>query len=213
MKILILDFDGVIADSLSLQVKSVNKFSNKFGYQKIISVKIFKAYNMQEIIEKIKMPEKYLITAIQKIREEASKHYDKVLLFKGINEVLVELSKKYKLIILSSNQESTIKTFLEKNNMKNLFSAIYTGEKLFDKHIIIGNIIKDFNVSKKDVIFIGDEQRDIEAGKKSGIKTGGVTWGYNSKERLIKENPDFLFEKAEELLQLVKQEKDENDSE
>jgi phosphoglycolate phosphatase len=203
MKLIIMDFDGVIADSLELQVRSVNKFSEKYRYQKIHSKEMFKDYSMREVIKKIKIPTIHLFTVVKKVKGESSKHYDEVKLFKGIKPVLIKLRKKYCLAILSSNEEKTIKLFLGKNNLNGIFSAVYTGKKLFDKHLIMKRILKDFKVSKEDAIFIGDEQRDVEAGKKSGIKTGAVTWGYNSKERLMKENPDMLFEKPAELLRLL----------
>lgn len=203
MKLVIFDFDGVIADSLDLQVQSVNKFSDNYNYQKIDSVKIFKDYSMREVIEKIRIPKIHLITVIRKVKKESGKNYGEVKLFKGIRNVLMKLSKKYCLVILSSNQENTIKNFLKRNKLDNVFSAIYTPKGLFDKHLVMDRIIKRFNAAKQEVIFIGDEQRDIEAGKKSGVKTGAVTWGYNSKERLINEEPDFLFEKPQELLTLI----------
>ena len=48
-----------------------------------------------------------------------------------------------------------------------------------------------------------DEVRDIEAARKSGIKSVAVTWGYNSKDALLKENPDFLINSPDELRNII----------
>jgi phosphoglycolate phosphatase-like HAD superfamily hydrolase len=48
-----------------------------------------------------------------------------------------------------------------------------------------------------------DEVRDIEAAKKSGIKSIAVAWGYNTKDALIKENPDFLVNSPDELINII----------
>ena len=53
-----------------------------------------------------------------------------------------------------------------------------------------------------NVLYVGDEVRDIEAAKKAGIRIAAVTWGYNSKKALEAYKPDYLVTKPEELLQI-----------
>ena len=36
----------------------------------------------------------------------------------------------------------------------------------------------------EDVVYVGDETRDIVAARKLGIRVAAVTWGYNSSEAL-----------------------------
>jgi len=204
MKIAIIDFDGVIADSLDMQITVVNKFSEEFGYLKIKSKKEYRQYSMQEVIEHIRIPKERLDEAVKKIKKEASKKYNTVPLFKGVQEVLSRMGEEYKLIIVSSNEEKTIKDYLTKNKIRKLFhDKIYTSSGLFNKYQIIDRIIKKFKVSPEDVLFIGDEQRDIETGKRLKIKTVAITWGYDSRNRLLKEKPDLIVNKPEELLALV----------
>ncbi len=54
-----------------------------------------------------------------------------------------------------------------------------------------------------DVIFIGDETRDIEACKRAGIRCVAVTWGYNSEKSLAAQNPHRVFHRPEELRALI----------
>ena len=51
--------------------------------------------------------------------------------------------------------------------------------------------------------FVGDEVRDIEAGKKVGINTIAVSWGYNTKSALDKEHPDYLIDFPLELEKII----------
>jgi len=53
------------------------------------------------------------------------------------------------------------------------------------------------------VFYVCDEVRDIEAARKSGISSIAVTWGYNTKDALIKENPDFLANTPDELRDII----------
>ena len=47
------------------------------------------------------------------------------------------------------------------------FDFFYTTKKVFGKDKTISKIIRDMKLDPSDVYFVGDEVRDIEAGKKS----------------------------------------------
>ena len=59
-------------------------------------------------------------------------------------------------------------------------------------------------LEKEHCLYIGDEIRDIEAAKKAEIKIGVVTWGYNEKQALILEQPDYVFDSPNEILDALK---------
>ncbi len=104
--------------------------------------------------------------------------------------------------ILSSNTQENVKQFLDKNEL-DFFDFVRTGKSVFGKSHMINKIIKQRKVRKSDVFYVCDEVRDIEAAKKSGIKSVAVTWGYNTKDALIKENPDFIVDTPEELRNII----------
>ena len=104
--------------------------------------------------------------------------------------------------IVTTNIEENVRAFLHSNNM-DYFDFFYTTKKIFGKAKTIYKIIKDMKLEKSNVYFVGDEVRDVEAGKKARIKTIAVSWGYNTKEALAKENPDYLIDSPEELEKII----------
>ena len=60
-------------------------------------------------------------------------------------------------------------------------------------------IVTKNSLNKDDTVFIGDSNHEIEVGKKLGIKTVAVTWGFNSENKLKSHNPDFIAHNSEEL--------------
>jgi phosphoglycolate phosphatase len=58
-------------------------------------------------------------------------------------------------------------------------------------------------MQKNDVVYIGDEYRDILACKKSKIKIISVTWGFDSRDLLVSGNPDFIVDSPVELLNVI----------
>ena len=49
-----------------------------------------------------------------------------------------------------------------------------------------------------EVIYVGDEVRDITGAKNAGVKVIAVAWGYNSRELLEKHKPDFPVDTPQE---------------
>jgi len=109
----------------------------------------------------------------------------------------------YQLGIVTSNIESNVQKFLHANDL-DLFDFFYSGKSIFGKEKIINKILHDKRLSKDDVYFVGDEVRDIEAGKKAKVTTIAVTWGYNSAEALQKENPDHIINSPAEFEKILK---------
>jgi len=64
--------------------------------------------------------------------------------------------------------------------------------------------LKSENLKSEEVIYVGDETRDIEAAKRTQIKAIAVSWGFNSKEVLAEHKPDFLIHKPHELIEVLR---------
>ena len=51
-------------------------------------------------------------------------------------------------------------------------------------------------------MYVGDEARDMEAARRAGVHSVGVTWGFNNRSALEKANPEKLVDKPKDLLKL-----------
>ena len=53
--------------------------------------------------------------------------------------------------------------------------------------------------SASECLFVGDSAADMEAGKRAGVKTCAVTYGYGRREDLAKFSPDYWIDDLREL--------------
>ena len=106
----------------------------------------------------------------------------------------------YSLGIITSNTELNVQIFLRNHGLE-LFDFIRCSSKLLGKARMIRSVIRRQHVRAADILFVGDETRDIEASKKAGIRIAAVTWGYNSRRSLVAMKPDFIFETLKNLSQ------------
>lgn len=204
-KYLIFDFDGTIADTMNISLNIINSLAKKYHFDQIKDPKILRNKSMKEAIKYFKISLWKLIFLARKFKKIMHLHIYKIKIHKGMKKTLNELNQRgYKLGLLTSNNEKNTKPILEKANIINLFEFKIYNARIFKKQKNLKKIIKKKSLKKENIIYFGDEVRDIISAKDLGIKIAAVTWGANSKERLKKEQPDYLFTNTEQILKEFK---------
>lgn len=202
IKVVIFDFDGTLADTFDIIVGITNRLSVEFGYRPARKEEIpeIQKLNPLQVINQSGISIFKLPFLLRRIRLEVQKEIERVSLFWGIKEVLWELKEQgYKLGIITSNGRENVEVVLQKNDLL-IFDFIVAGTTLFGKHKVIKKYLKANNMQPEEVIYVGDEARDINAAKKAKTKVIGVTWGFNSKEALSEYQPDALIDEPQELI-------------
>ena len=62
--------------------------------------------------------------------------------------------------------------------------------------------LKVFDARPEDCLFVGDSPADMEAGRRAGVKTCAVTWGYGQHEEMARWEPDYWVNDPAELAAL-----------
>ncbi len=60
--------------------------------------------------------------------------------------------------------------------------------------------LEALGVRPADCLFVGDSAADMEAGRRAGIRTCAVTWGYGDIEEMTRWEPDFWIHAPHELV-------------
>lgn len=198
---LIFDFDGTLADTYAIVNKVYYELLKTYDFPKLSNEDINALRNVssREIIKSFNIP----FWRLPNILRKATPIYRELLpesnLYPGIYALLRVLAKEeYVLGILSSSSASLITKYFESHDLM-VFDFIEGGSPLFKKHRKLKRLLKSYKIHKQDVLYIGDEVRDIEASKKVGIDVAAVTWGYNSKEVLKRYSPTFLIDDTNKL--------------
>jgi len=204
MKTLIFDFDGTLVDSMALYVISFNKLAKDFDLPSIRKedIPLLRKMSSKELIKKYKIGPLKLAQLSYTINKNINREMAAVQFYPEIKSLLVKLSKKYQLGILSSNIPENIEAFLKKESL-DIFDYIHCSKSLFGKAKTFTDLIKKYNLDKKEILYFGDEVRDIEACQKIKVKIAAVTWGFNEKDLLITKKPDYLFSSPDEIADLL----------
>lgn len=205
IKFVIFDFDGTLADSGRIAFNAINRVSQKHGFTELdwSEVDKLRAMSSKERskhmgVSKLRTP--FLAPEFYKFYKEEMKE---MKLNPGIPELLEKLHDSgYGLVVISSNAENNIREFLRRKNIF-VFSDVICSRHVFSKDRMIRKFLKKKNLLPEDVIYIGDETRDIKACKETGVRIIWVDWGLDKKEAAVLGEPDYMVSDANEIYNIM----------
>ena len=202
---IIFDLDGTLWDSRKEVADSWSEIIKQYDYKR--QDVSFQEINdlMGKTIDEI---EDILFPDIPKekrteILAEACKHENEYLakygarLFDNLEDTLENLSKKYRLFIVSNCQAGYIEAFLNYYNLDKYFEDYEHPKKPETvKSDNIKLIAKRNNL--KNPVYVGDTQGDANATKEAGLEFIYASYGFGNVEEY-----KYKIEKIEDLLDLV----------
>lgn len=203
-RLIIWDFDGTLADSLAASVELFNRLAPEMGFRPIADPVAARTFTTRQFLKHHGISVWRLAKLVRRFQAAAADHADKLNLFPGMSSVLGELrSRGVRLGILSSNREDNIRRCLRANGIEEAFAFVVGYPKLFGKGKALRRILKAERVAAADVLYVGDEVRDVEASKKAGVAVAAVTWGFHAEALLRDNGADHIVTDPRQLLELV----------
>ena len=148
-----------------------------------------------------------------KVLEESFKPYELEAAEKakpraGARRVLEKLELiGCKLGLASNNSRRSVEIVLEKLGAKNSFSAIVTRDdvrRLKPHEEILMKAVKKLGVAPWRSLYVGDSAADVIAGRRAGVHVAAIVGGADSRDRLLRSQPNYLIERLEEVLEIIR---------
>jgi len=202
-KVILFDYDGTILDSMGLVYSSYNGIAGKYGMKKIESLKEFiKLYdkNIYESFFELGLDKKRVGEFIKDFRKPLIEADSDLKVFDGMRKIVEKVSKKYKVIIITSNMTEVVEHSLKNHKIK-MVREVVGGDKEISKIKKIKKILERFPGC--EIYYVGDTKGDMIEAKKMGVKAIAVSWGHHSRKKLEEAGADFIVDKPEELLEIL----------
>lgn len=211
-RLVILDFDGTLADTQPLIVSSL---------QRTISALHLPSRTDDECRSIIGLPLKECFTTLLGVDDamaercadvyrrlfDEDNHPGVVTLFPQVLETLTTLHRRgLQLAICSSRARPTLDGFVRTFQLENYFSMIVGADDV-QRHKPhpepVQVILKALAVAPQEALVVGDASYDILMGAAAGCRTCGVTYGNQSAADLRAAGADHLIDCFAQLLTLV----------
>lgn len=203
MAFLIFDFDGTIADTLGAIVRITNRIAPEYGYSPTTPEKLryYQSLTTKEMLRQSELPLFRLPFLLRRVRKEMAAEIESVPIASDLVPTLRELlARDHRLMIMSSNSRRNIEGFLAAHGIEDVFESVQGGVGLLSKARVLKRIVQKGGLDFSQVIYVGDETRDIDASKQIGILVAAVTWGFSSRDALASQDPAFLIDRPCQLL-------------
>jgi phosphoglycolate phosphatase len=128
---------------------------------------------------------------------------DRTMLYPGVREVLSYFHDKRRLVVSNKIYRLT-EAVVRGLGVAGEFDAILGGDSAVEKKphpALLQLALSRFQVAAAQALMVGDGDTDIEAGRRAGVITCGVTYGLGSKEDLLAAQPDLVIDHISELTQ------------
>ncbi len=206
---IIFDLDGTLIESLTSIVDSMNFLLSEKGFptHPFENYRMFVGDGVEKLIERaLPDPEQDMIL---KYTEEYIRIYkntwrDKTIPFDGITEMLLNLQKKGKDLMVLSNKKDEL-TKLQVNELfpgimfSDVRGAIDGIPKKPDPFTAL-EMVNSAGSDPGETMFIGDSGVDMLTGLNGGMRSGGVLWGFRSRNELLKNGAGFLFKTPADIV-------------
>ncbi len=219
---LVFDFDGTIADTLGETRHIFNRIAPEYGIRQVEEHEIaaLRHLSLKELLAHLDIPKRRVPALIARgtgmMRSNITRaliargtgmmrsNITRLQLIPGMLDVIREMRRHVRQFgILTSNATPNVELFLKSHGLRDQFDFISSTSKLTGKSKHLRAIRKTFSLRSEELLFIGDELRDVRAAQKAGVPVAAVTWGFNSHEALAASLPDHLFDAPQDFLRLL----------
>lgn len=201
----VFDFDGTLVDSKAIFISVYNKLAQQYGYVQMTpeNLDILRGMSIAERCRELNVPLYRLPLLATKLIRQYRVLLPSLRFNPGIEDMLAALNARgVNMAIVSTNSQETINEFLRQQGIW-CIDKVYCSRNIFGKDRVLRKFLKGNSLSAANVVYIGDEARDIIASRKCGIKSAWVSWGYDTHKAVAGYLPDYVINTPQELIALA----------
>lgn len=208
----VFDLDGTLLNTLEDLMDAVNYALDQYGYPKrtLEEIRNFVGNGVRKLIQRA-LPDGIQETDVDGILAVFRKYYsahceDKTCAYEGVVTLLEQLKDKgFKLAIVSNKLDSAVKSLNESYFSEYVQAAIGEKEGIRRKPApdMVENALAQLGSSKKEAVYVGDSEVDIQTAANAGLYCISVTWGFRDVEFLRKNGAAVIADTPGQVYDMI----------
>lgn len=212
-KAVIFDMDGTILNTLEDLKNATNYSLRQFNMPErtLEEVRMFVGNGIRKLVERA-VPSGTSAKKIDEVLDVFLKYYevhsaDNTSSYPGIHELVEKLKAAGIKTAVSTNKADAPAQELGKEYFNGIFDLIVgqrDGLRTKPAPDSVNEILKILNIQKKDAVYVGDSDVDVQTAANSDLDFIGVSWGFRGRKFLQEKGAKNIVDSADEILDLVK---------
>lgn len=185
-RLVIFDFDGTLADSQPWFESVLNNVGERYGLRRVeVSEREYiRRMDAREFMAHLGVSPWKVPFIARHMRALKTESRDAIPLFSGVADLLGELTHAgVKLAIVSSDTEANVRAILGPRNAA-LVGDFACSASLLGKPAKFRRVLRRAGIAAREALAIGDEIRDAQAARATGLDFAAVGWGYAAPDAL-----------------------------
>lgn len=210
-KLVIFDLDGTLLNTLADLAQAANQALEKLGFptHEEKAYLRFVGNGVTKLFERALPADARTPEYIARMRELFVPYYDvhNVDLtrpYPGVCGLLETLNARgVKLAVASNKYQSAVGKLIKYYFPQIPFAAVYgqrEGVPAKPDPAVVKQILKETAENRADALYVGDSDVDMQTARNAGVAACAVTWGFRSREELAACQPEFMADKAQDIL-------------
>jgi phosphoglycolate phosphatase len=201
LQLVMFDLDGTLADTGHDLADAVNFTRREFSLSPLPDNVVYKnvgrgvEYLLKQSIPEAG-PEKFLHVMQVYLAYYETHLLDRTVLYPGAQDILRYFGDKRRAVVSNKMYRLTV-AVVRGLGVATEFDAILGGDSVAEKKphpAMLQLVLDQFQIAPADALIVGDGDTDIEAGKRAGVITCGVTYGLGNRHALRAAQPDITID-------------------
>lgn len=197
--LIMFDLDGTLADTGPDLADAVNYTRAHFKLEALPNDLVYAhvGYGVEHLL-KHSLPRQQPFQEVMRVFLERYENHllDKTVLYPGVLAALDHFSDKRRVVVTNKMHRLSI-AIIRGLGIENQFDAVLGGDSVAEKKphpAPLHEVLRRFAVPARRALMVGDGEADVQAGKRAGVVTCGVTYGLGSTKDLLAARPDYVVD-------------------
>ncbi len=179
------DFNGTLLDDLELTIQTINQVLAENGVPPVDSHRHKSTFRFPVIDYYrdigLRTSDEAFSTVSERYHELYMSRVSECSLYDGIPEVLAALEQRgTRQFVLSALNQTMLTACIASLKLSDRFEAVYGLSDIMGRSKVVrgSELIRDFDIDPRRVLYIGDTNHDVEVASELGFTAIAVSWGH-----------------------------------
>jgi len=208
MALIIFDYDGVLADTLDDLLQFGQEACNKLGVNHVVEkadLSNLEVMSFASFGRACQVPEHLVDEFVQICLKSFAEKKSPPAIFDGLSNIVRRFAVNNTIAIVTTNSSENVNAFLVKHGLDGFVHAVYGVDSPGSKaqKISVARNRLSTATRQEAVFMVGDSSSDIRAAKETAATSIAVTWGHQSLEHLLRDDPDYVVNFPYDLIGII----------